>query len=169
MTAYDLADDNGHEDVKKLLIDAGARPQAVFDTVNPARLATVNPARLAEGTPVSGQYQSGSWYSARIAARNEDGSYDVAWEDGDPLDTTGKTAPMLRIKLAQLEEQHRALLAAGDPVDGLYKKRKWYPAKIAKIDAATIELEWDDGDTEDASKKSNEVRIALNRVLQKMS
>ena len=54
-------------------------------------------------------------------------------------------------------------------MDGLYKKRKWYPAKIAKIDAATIELEWDDGDTEDTSKKSNEVRIALNRVLQKMS
>ena len=161
MTAYDLADDNGHEDVKKLLIDAGARPQPVFDTVNPARLA--------EGTPVSGQYQSGSWYSARIAARNEDGSYDVAWEDGDPLDTTGKTAPMLRIKLAQLEEQHRALLAAGDPVDGLYKKTKWYPAKIAKIDAATIELAWDDGDTEDTSKRGDEVRIALNRVLQKMS
>ena len=118
---------------------------------------------------MSGKYQSGSWYNARIAARNEDGSYDVAWDDDDPLDTTGKTAPMLKIKLAQLDDQHRALLAVGEPVDGLYKKKKWYPAKIAKIDAATIELAWDDGDTEDTSKRGDEVRIALNRVLQKMS
>jgi hypothetical protein len=40
------------------------------------------------GDYVEAKYLDGQWYDARVRAVNDDGSYELAWEDGAPYDTT---------------------------------------------------------------------------------
>ena len=48
----------------------------------------------------------------------------------------------------------------GDLVDGLYRNGNWYPAKIASINPnGTYQLSWDDGDTQDRVKTSQQIRL----------
>ena len=156
-TAYEYADENDHEDVKMLLLAA-------------EQCVSVDPRNLGEGTRVSCHYKLSKWYDARIVARDADGSYQVAWDDGDSNDTTGKNPQALRISVAQLDDEHLALLAPGDAVVGLYQPGgTWYPAKIREIAAGAVTLAWDDGDTAKTVKRGKDVRIALDVVLQKLS
>lgn len=93
----------------------------------------MNPRNLVKVTPVSAQYKSSSCFDANIVAHDADGSYQMAWLDGDSNDTTGKNPQALRISVAQLHDEHVALLAPGDTVVGLCKTGIWYPVKSWKL------------------------------------
>jgi ankyrin repeat protein len=75
--AYEVALENGHEEVCTILLGANACPP---DEVPHDR-------DFAEGTRVRCRYSSsGHWYTATIAQKNDDGTYTVAWDDGDQED-----------------------------------------------------------------------------------
>eukprot|EP00930_Biecheleria_cincta_P039545 TRINITY_DN27178_c0_g1_i1.p1 TRINITY_DN27178_c0_g1~~TRINITY_DN27178_c0_g1_i1.p1 ORF type:complete len:1835 (-),score=290.54 TRINITY_DN27178_c0_g1_i1:77-5581(-) len=67
----------------------------------------------------------------------------------------------IRLDVAEerIEKIESSCLAIGEAVEGKYKNGKWYPATIAKIQPdGTYLLNWNDGDSADRIKRSDELR-----------
>ena len=126
--------------------------------------------RFPEGTMVQVNYGGkGAWCAGRIAATNADGSFDIAYDDGDrergvrpanvrrPPATelgqrsqaTGAAAP--EPSQAAGEGASSASLAVGATIDANYGgKGKWYPGQVEAFneESGTVDVLFDDGDRE---------------------
>ena len=109
-----------------------------------------------------------------LACRNDDGSYDLAWDDGDTQHTQGKTCDELKVRASQLLPEHLALLASGDQVECFYRANtKWFGATIqqAVLSDGTLQefqILWNDGDASDSTKQLEEVRFPVSLVTSKL-
>jgi hypothetical protein len=188
--ALEHAADEGHADVEKLLLDAGAtrmggrRYDGDEDDDGPGAegsdddeeeeeeeeeeaAQSVDPRQLAPGARVWGYYTSnGNWYTAKVVSCGDDGLYQVAWNDGDTADTM-KQLDELKITAAQIAPA-QLLLAEGDALEGLFQKDEWCPCKVAAVGEGSITVAWDDGDTRDTVKKFKEVRFRARLVADRL-
>jgi predicted RNase H-like HicB family nuclease len=136
----------------------------------------VDMTHLAQGAGVLAKYtiDGDSWYDAKIVCKNEDGSYDLAWNDGDTQHTQGKTCDELKVRASQLLPEHLALLASGDQVECFYRANtKWFGATIqqAVLSDGTLQefqILWNDGDASDSTKQLEEVRFPVSLVTSKL-
>ena len=155
------------------------RPAALVEAVAPEQAVDVT--HLAPGAEVRAQYTTDgdSFFDAKIVCKNDDGSYDLAWNDGDTLHTQGKTCDELKVRASQLLPEHLALLASGDKVECYYRANtNWYGATIQEVVELSdstggsrslgkmqeFQILWDDGDTSDRVKQLREVRLAVSLV-----
>jgi hypothetical protein len=111
-----------------------------------------------------------SWSDAKIVCKNDDGSYDLAWNDGDTQHTQGKTCDELKVRASQLLPEHLALLASGNQVECYYRSAsKWFAATIQQAVLLSGKLKefrilWNDSDTADRVKQLEEVRLPVSLV-----
>jgi len=92
---------------------------------------------FAEGVTVAAKWTNGSYYSAVITKANDDGTYDVDYDDG----TKGKA-----IAAADMIELDPNLkLNVGDKVQGVWSGARFYKGTVEKIDGTTVIIKWDDG------------------------
>jgi hypothetical protein len=148
------------------------RPAAAVEAVEPEQ--SVDVTHLAPGAEVRAQYTTDgdSFFDAKIVCKNDDGSYDLAWNDGDTLHTQGKTCDQLKVRASQLLPEHLALLASGDKVECYYRANtNWYGATIQEaVEHSDLgkmhefQILWNDGDTSDRVKQLREVRLAVSVV-----
>ncbi len=143
----------------------------MVEAVEPEQAVDVT--HLAPGAEVRAQYTTDgdSFFDAKIVCKNDDGSYDLAWNDGDTLHTQGKTCDELKVRASQLLPEHLALLASGDKVECYYRANtNWYGATIQEAVERSdgkmqeIQILWNDGDTSDRVKQLREVRLAVSVV-----
>ena len=184
----------GRAGVVRLLLEHGARvdastrmtlsacendeiKQMLADKIPPVEPEeAVDITHLAQGADVLAKYtiDGDSWYDAKIVCKNEDGSYDLAWNDGDTQHTQGKTCDELKVRASQLLPEHLALLASGDQVECLYRANiKWFGATIQQAVLSDCTLQefqilWSDGDTSDRMKQLEEVRFPVSLVTSKL-
>ena len=150
------------------------RPAAAVEAVDPEQAVDVT--HLAPGTEVRAQYTPDGdlFFDAKIVCKNDDGSYDLAWNDGDTLHTQGKTCDQLKVRASQLLPEHLALLASGDQVECFYRANtKWFGATIqqAVLSDGTLQefqILWNDGDASDSTKQLEEVRFPVSLVTSKL-
>jgi len=95
-----------------------------------------------------------TWYGAKIQEVNPDGTYMVAWNDGDNADR------------AKTRRQIRLELKVGDGVKCEYLGRSgiahssWYAAKILEVNSNnTYTVVWNDGDVVDRVKSRRQIRL----------
>jgi hypothetical protein len=79
-----------------------ATPTGTTATATPTGTATATAAAaaapaLAKGDRVSAQWTNGSWYPGKISAVNADGTYDIAYDDGD----RSKSLPASKVRKAK--------------------------------------------------------------------
>jgi len=159
VTAYSRANDEGHEEMMQILLAAGAVLEQVVD-----------PGNLATGSQLQAYYTpTYKWYDAQITAKNDDGTYEIAWNDGDTKDTHNKTIEELMMLASQLSPEHLALLAAGDDVTAFYKNSSWYTGKIADMSDGNVTVNWDDRDSQDRVKVIRQVRFKVSLLAHRLT
>jgi hypothetical protein len=119
------------------------------------------PSLPAVGDRIRGNFKGWGWpgYPGRVARVNADGTFDLAYDDGD----TEAGVPLARLRTpegvdftaAPAAAAPRATTAhapaAGDRIRGNFKGWGWpgYPGRVARVNAdGTFDLAYDDGDTE---------------------
>ena len=114
------------------------------------------------GTKILARYKGKKrWYGGTVMKRNEDGSYDIMYDDGDK--ESGVAAEF--VKAAEVIASDEAAPApapaaegptfeAGAKIEALYKgKKHWYTGAVDKVNAdGTYDVIYDDGDTEKGVK-----------------
>jgi hypothetical protein len=168
-----------NDEIKQILADKIPPTPTPPPTPPPAPVEpeeAVDMTHLAQGADVLEKYtiDGNSWYDAKIVCKNEVGSYDLAWNDGDTQHTQGKTCDELKVRASQLLPKHLALLASGDQVECFYRANtKWFGPTIHQevISDGTLQefqILWNDGDTSDHMKQLEEVRFPVSLVTSKL-
>ncbi|OQR89054.1 hypothetical protein ACHHYP_06498, partial [Achlya hypogyna] len=130
--AYDIAYDDGDS-------ETNVAPEKV-------RLCAPAPSTklLPEGTRVEAKLKpQGKHYPGKITkAHKGSGSYDVAFDDGD----TGTKIPAADVRVV---EEASSALEVGTKVEAKYKKKTYYPGRIAKVHSdGSYDIDYDDGEKE---------------------
>ena len=120
---------------------------------------------FAVGDVVEANYAGeGSFFPAKIGAKNSDGSYDVTYDDGDEE----KAVPAHRIRTIEKSEQHDfdevsvdhnggggsaaqvRKFDLGNPIEANFNgEGSFFPGQISKVNAdGTYDIVYDDGDAE---------------------
>ena len=135
---YDIAYDDGETETrldKELVRVLGSEIINSDNTSAPV-------AGLVEGMKVEGNYRGrGKWYPGKISAVNDNGTYNIAYDDGE--NESGLDKELVRVNgSVQFQVE--------DTVDGNYRGRgTWYKGKISKIENSGIyEIKYDDGEVE---------------------
>jgi len=144
---YDDEDNDLSVDLKSLgLLSADgtlAEETSASDVGQPSKFIQVND--LKKETKVKARYGGqANFYAGIIDRCNDDGSYNILYEDGD----RELMVPRFRIRLLGTENSIKEL-NIGDVVDAAFKmdKKKLYKGKISKLSSdGTYEVHFDDGD-----------------------
>jgi len=137
---------------------AGSAPGSIGVYVNPnfrgAAPLPVSNGQFATGQHVEAKYMDGNWYGATVSEARADGSFEVAWDDGDLRDRS-KDAEALRASPSADQE-----FAAGEYVQARFAEDGgWYGATVVQANpGGTYEIRWDDGGTKDVTKRLSELR-----------
>jgi hypothetical protein len=129
------------------------------------------------GTQVLARYKGKKkWYPGTVMKRNDDGSYEIMYDDGDT--ESGVSADFVKAaednpsktSKRRGEQQEDAapapapaaraakVFGKGDKIEALYKgKKNWYSGVVDRYDAEseTYDVTYDDGDTEKGVKQEN--------------
>ena len=105
---------------------------------------------LAVGAAVEARHNGGrKWYPGKISKAHDDGTFDVAYDDGDR--ESGVVKEFVRPAGGSPRRSPRkGKHAAGARVEARYRgKSKFYPGKIAKAnDDGSYDIAYDDGESE---------------------
>ncbi|KAH8049813.1 tudor domain-containing protein [Aureococcus anophagefferens] len=105
---------------------------------------------LAVGAAVEARHNGGrKWYPGKISKAHDDGTFDVAYDDGDR--ESGVVKEFVRpAGGSPRRSPRRGKHAAGARVEARYRgKSKFYPGKIAKAnDDGSYDIAYDDGESE---------------------
>ena len=148
---YNIGYDDGDSEENVPADRVRARDDATETAPAPAR--TVQ-AAFTVSQKVEGNYGGeGKWYPGSISKVNSDGSYNIAYDDGDsegnvPADrirALGNAAAPAAASAGQ------AAFTVLQKVEGNYGgEGKWYPGSIAKVNSnGTYNIGYDDGDSEE--------------------
>ena len=138
--------------VHSILFENGERTQLErkfifgdFVTLDESVNTTPQGARkIAPGTPVNAKYGgTGEWFSGKIAFANVDGTYDIAYDDGDSEQQLGSEHVR--------ETSAASTVGPGAAVECRYGQTpKFYPGRISSADAdGTFSVAYDDGEREE--------------------
>eukprot|EP00968_Pinguiococcus_pyrenoidosus_P006899 scaffold456_cov252-Pinguiococcus_pyrenoidosus.AAC.1 len=115
-----------------------------------------------EGDKIEARYRGGSrWFRGKITRANEDGTYDIRYEDGD----SERAVKARMIRLAEQDKRREreasrdgsvagdgedSAIEEGDEVEARYKGRaRWFPGKVTgKHRDGSYDIRYDDGDAE---------------------
>ena len=95
------------------------------------------PVRLGEGDKVEANFRGrGKWYPGRISRDRGDGTYDVAYDDGESEMRVG--AELIRSKALEgslrMSAEQKPRIEEGSKVEANYRgKGKWYPGRVKQI------------------------------------
>ena len=109
---------------------------------------TSAPVGLVEGTKVEGNYRGqGKWYPGKISAVNENGTYDIAYDDGE--NESGLDKELVRVRSLPIAVNGSVQFQVDDTVEGNYRGRgTWYKGKISAVSGGIYEILYDDGEVE---------------------
>jgi hypothetical protein len=150
---FDIAYDDGesemrvHEDMIRVLDDGGSGKKG----------------RVEEGAKVEGNYRGrGKWYKGKITKERPDGTFDIAYDDGesemrvdaDNIRLIGATGD------ASAEKNSPNRFEEGSKVEANYRtKGKWFPGKISRDRGdGTFDVAYDDGESE-TRVSSDKIRL----------
>ena len=94
----------------------------------------------------------GKWYPGRISSDRVDGTYDVAYDDGESEMRVG--AELIRSKALEgslrMSAEQKPRIEEGSKVEANYGgKGKWYPGRVRQIRSdGTFDINYDDGESE---------------------
>ncbi|CAM9381976.1 unnamed protein product, partial [Hapterophycus canaliculatus] len=118
--------------------------------------ARAKPAELMEGDRVEADFRGrGRYYPGRISRAHRDGTYDVAYDDGEK--ERGIGSGLIRASErgdAGADEGRsgvRSRMQRGDRVEARYRGRgtKFYKGKVARVNSdGTLDVDYDDGEKE---------------------
>ena len=137
-SSYDIVYDDGDKEKGVQADFIKAAKEAA-----PAPAPAANAAKVFEkGAKIEALYKGKKkWYSGICSRRNEDGSYDVTYDDGD----TEKGVKVENIRAGAGDSE----LEVGTRVEARYKgKKKYYPGKIAARGDDGYDIAYDDGEKE---------------------
>ncbi|KAG7397797.1 hypothetical protein PHYBOEH_000178 [Phytophthora boehmeriae] len=113
-----------------------------------------SPEKIKVGDLVEANYKNGvKMFAGKISRMHSDGTYDIAFNDGD----VDRRVPRSRIKLQDAKaDQHKSSpkakrgFSVGDTVKAKYKNgTKFFTGKISRVRSdGTFDIEYDDGDKE---------------------
>ena len=115
------------------------------------------------------------WYAGTVMKRNDDGSYEIMYDDGDKEsgvaadfvkapEESGKGAKTQRRQVAAPAPAPAAatkVFGKGEKIEALYKgKKNWYAGVVDRYDedAGTYDVTYDDGEVEKGVKQENIAR-----------
>ncbi|CAM9744900.1 unnamed protein product, partial [Scytosiphon promiscuus] len=111
---------------------------------------------LLEGDSVEANYRGrGRYYPGRISRVHRDGTYDIAYDDGEK--ERGITADLVRAsdrgagRVGEGRDGARSGMQRGDRVEARYRGRgtKFYKGKVARVHSdGTLDVDYDDGEKE---------------------
>lgn len=117
---------------------APAAPVVPTETAPPA------PHVLAVGDKVSAQWTNGRWYPGTIGSVNDNGTYDIAFDDGDKRKG-------VRASQVTYIPPPKTDWKVGDRVQGRWTNGRWYNGKVAEVNPdGTFKIAYDDGDVSKA-------------------
>ena len=101
-------------------------------------------APLKVGDQVTAQWTTGTWYSAKVAAVNADGTFNINFDDGDKL----KNVPASKVRAIPPPKSDWKV---GDKVQGKWTDGYCYKGTFAAVNAdGTFKVKYDDGDVSNA-------------------
>ena len=148
---YDIEYDDGE-------VEKGVSPE-LLRAANATKSEPEASDELVEGMKVEGQYRGkGKWYPGKIQKKNEDGTFDIYYDDGEQEKNV--VAEFVRNPNKKSNTTGNSSFSIGLKVEGNYRGRgKWYPARIKNIrDDGTFDIDYDDGETESRLPTEN-IRI----------
>ena len=128
------------------------------------------------GMQVEARYKGKKkWYKGTVMKRNDDGSYEIMYDDGDKEsgvsadfvkapEESGKGAKTQRRQVAAPAPAPAAdtkVFETGTKIEALYKgKKNWYAGVVDRYDedAGTYDVTYDDGEVEKGVKQENIAR-----------
>jgi len=114
--------------------------------------------RLKAGTQVKAKFGGKKWFKGKITRANDDGTYDVLYEDGDR--ERGVKSDWVRVAAEEESakskddaeentEEAAARFKAGTQVKAKFAGKKWFKGKITRVrDDGTYDVLYEDGDNE---------------------
>jgi hypothetical protein len=122
------------------------------------------------GQHIEGNYRSrGRWYSGRISQDNNDGTYDIDYDDGefeknvDERLITAREDNYSHVSRNVEETSYHNKIEQGSKIEGNYRGRgRWYPARVSRKRLNdTFDIDYDDGEKE-LGVNRNQIRLCLS-------
>jgi len=150
--AYDIEYDDGERELG--VAEGLIRALDIPDTsVEVAVTAAETTPKFADGVQIEANYKGkGTWYSGKISRVRANGTYDVAYDDGER--ELGMAEGLIRTQdipdTSSAFAVTTAQFADGDKVEGNYKgKGTWYPGRISRIRGNDLyDIAYDDNTVE---------------------
>jgi len=145
---FDINYDDGEKEIGmtranvRAVVSRGLSPRA--DRDRPAMSS-----RIEEGSKVEGNYRGkGKWYTGKVVRDRRDGTFDVAYDDGES--ETRVEEALLRLLGGGSPSKRSAKIEEGSKVEGNFRgKGRWYKGRVTRDRRdGTFDIDYDDGESE---------------------
>ena len=107
--------------------------------------------RIEEGSKVEGNYRGkGKWYTGKVTRDRKDGTFDVAYDDGESETRVEEALLRLLGGGSGSPSKRSAKIEEGSKVEGNFRgKGRWYKGKVTRDRRdGTFDIDYDDGESE---------------------